>query len=141
MGRIVVGIDGSEHAARALAWAAREAKLRKSTIVLVHSWEFPPPMPDGQGWFAPADVQGIAERIVDDAKATLDDDLVVETEISGETPGHALVHASRGADMLVVGARGRGGFAGLLLGSVSQQVAHHAHCPVVIVRGEPERSR
>ena len=133
MSRIVVGIDGSQHSYRALEWASEEAKLRGSTLYLIHSWQYPPPMPDGSGGIAPADIEGVAKEVVDKAKATLDDDLVVEAEIANASAGHALVEASEGADMVVVGARGLGGFKGLLLGSVSQQVAHHAKCPIVIV--------
>jgi nucleotide-binding universal stress UspA family protein len=133
MSRIVVGVDGSEHSYRALAWAAQEAKLRGATLHLIHSWQFPPPMPDGVGGALHVDFDGIAKEIIDEAKATLDHDLLVDTEVANESAAHALIRASEGADMVVVGARGLGGFRGLLLGSVSQQVAHHARCPIVIV--------
>jgi nucleotide-binding universal stress UspA family protein len=134
MSKIVVGIDGSEHSNRALAWAATEAKLRGSTLVLVHAWHFPPAMPDPlDGGFAHIDFEGAAKEVIDEAKSTLDPDLLVETEIANESAGRALITASDGADLVVVGARGLGGFKGLLLGSVSQQVAHHAHGPIVIV--------
>jgi nucleotide-binding universal stress UspA family protein len=133
MGRIVVGIDGSESSYRALEWAAREAKIRDATLYLVHSWQFSPAAPDPAGGIRHIDIEGVAKKIVDDAIATLDEESAVETEIANDSAGRALVRASRGADLVVVGARGLGGFRGLLLGSVSQLVAHHAHCPIVIV--------
>lgn len=132
MSKIVVGIDGSEHSHRALAWAEQEAKLRGSTLYLVHSWQFPLPMA-GLGGILPMDLEGASKEIIDEAKATLGDEVVVDTEIANDSAGHALIRASEDAEMVVVGARGLGGFKGLLLGSVSQQVAHHARCPVVIV--------
>jgi nucleotide-binding universal stress UspA family protein len=134
VGRIVVGIDGSEHALRALAWAAAEAELRGSTLQLVHSWQFPSPVPAAEGGIAPMNIEGAVKEILDTAKSTIDASINVETETATDSPGRALIRLSEGAEMVVVGARGRGGFMGLRLGSVSQQVAHHAHCPVVIVR-------
>ncbi len=134
MGRIVVGVDGSANSHRALAWAAVEAKLRSATLSLVHSWRFLPVVPDPLAGIPHIDIEGAAKEVMDDAVAALADTGVpVETEVSNESAAHALVSASEGADLIVVGSRGMGGFKGLLLGSVSQQVAHHAHCPVVIV--------
>ncbi len=133
MSKIVVGVDGSEHSHRALAWAAQEAKLRGSTLHLVHSWQFPLAMPDAGGGIAHIDFEGAAKEILEEERSTIDGDVLVETEIANDSAGRALIRASEGADMVVVGARGRGGFKGLLLGSVSQQIAHHARCPIVIV--------
>ena len=134
MSRIVVGVDGSTNSHKALAWAAEEAKLRGATLLLVHSWRFLPVVPDPLAGIPHIDIEGNAKEVMDDAVATLDEASVrVETEIANESAAHALVRASEGADLVVVGSRGMGGFKGLLLGSVSQQVAHHAHCPVVIV--------
>jgi nucleotide-binding universal stress UspA family protein len=78
-------------------------------------------------------MEGVAKQILADAVATLDEGSAIETEIANDSAGRALVRASKGAELVVVGARGLGGFRGLLLGSVSQLVAHHAHCPIVIV--------
>ena len=137
MGRIVVGVDGSVHSHRALAFAAEEAKLRGATLHVIHSWTFPPPVPGTDG-LPHADLQASAELVLDEAIATLGANLGIEVqrEIANELPAQALITASQGADMLVVGSRGRGGFKGLLLGSVSQQCAHHARCPIVIVPDE-----
>ncbi len=132
MGRIVVGIDGSESSHGALAWAAQEATLRGARLYLLHSWQFPP-SPDPAGGIPHIDMEGVAKQILADAVATLDEGSAIETEIANDSAGRALVRASKGAELVVVGARGLGGFRGLLLGSVSQLVAHHAHCPIVIV--------
>ena len=134
MGRIVVGIDGSENSHRSLAWAAEEASLHGSSLHVIHSWTFPAAMPGADGRPA-ADLKGAAEKVLEDAIATLGPEpgVEIQREIANELAAHALIHASEGADMVVVGSRGRGGFGGLLLGSVSQQVAQHAHCPIVII--------
>lgn len=121
---IVVGVDGSEESKAALRWALEEAKLRKASVRVVH---------------AEHDYAGEQERT-----DWLDG---IVREVAGESPGvevaqsivdggaaSVLVEAAKDADMLVVGSRGHGGFAGLLLGSVSHQCAHHASCPVAIVR-------
>jgi nucleotide-binding universal stress UspA family protein len=120
MGVIVVGVDHSEGAKAALRFALGEAKLRQASLRVVHAWQlgyvsasFDPgsyPVLGGEL----GDLRGAAETV--------------------------LVDESREADLLVVGSRGLGGFSGLLLGSVSQQCAHHAACPVVIVRAPPEKS-
>jgi nucleotide-binding universal stress UspA family protein len=136
MRTIVVGVDGSDHARRALRWAIDEAKLRGATLHLVHSWRFPPPVPLPDGGLAPADIEGVAQAVLDDASALVPDGVAIRREIAADHPAHSLVRASEGADLLVVGARGLGGFKGLLLGSVSEQVVHHARCPVVIVPGD-----
>ena len=136
MGEIVVGIDGSDHARRALGWAVEEAKLRGATLRLVHSWKFPAPVPLPDGGVAPADLEGVANATLDDACALVDDGVAVQREIANDHAAMALVRCSEGADLVVLGARGLGGFKGLLLGSVSAQVVHHAKCPVVIVPGD-----
>jgi len=134
MGRIVVGVDGSEHSHRALAFAAEEAKLRGSTLHVIHSWTFPPATLEADG-LPHADLKAAAELVLDEAIATLgaEPGIEIQPEIANELAAQALIRASEGAELLVVGSRGRGGFKGLLLGSVSQQCAHHARCPIVIV--------
>jgi nucleotide-binding universal stress UspA family protein len=141
--KIVVGIDGSEAAKNALRWALEEARLRSAKIVAVHAWEAPPAMPE-PGPAPGFDLVGIlpeveeaGERLV---KAVVeevvgdDSDVTVEPVAIQGPAASVLVEAARDADMLVVGSRGHGGFTALLLGSVSQQLAHHAPCPLLIHR-------
>ncbi len=138
MGRIVVGVDGSSASAEALRWAHREAALRKVPLHVIHAWTYPwiGNRPDVM---APVDeVRMEASRILDEAVAALTaeagGDVPVTTELVEGNPVEAMLAAGEDADLLVVGSRGRGGFASLLLGSVSQQVVHYATCPVAIVR-------
>jgi nucleotide-binding universal stress UspA family protein len=144
MGRIVVGIDGSDHSKKALRWALDEARLRDASLEVVSAWMLPV-YATGYG-FAPGDL--VDPKIIGDGAAAQLDETV--TEVAGDATdvkltrksvegmaAQVLVEEAEGADMLVVGSRGHGGFAGLLLGSVSQQCAQHASCPVVIIRGQP----
>jgi nucleotide-binding universal stress UspA family protein len=138
-GVVVVGIDGSASATAALRWSAAEARLRGSRLLVVHAWT--PVYTDVLlgGGFSPSRANGsemhkAAEDLLVRATAGLDAE-GVEIEyraVEGSAP-EVLIAAAAEGDLLVVGSRGRGGFAGLLLGSVSQQCAHHASCPVVIV--------
>lgn len=140
MDRIVVGVDGSDTSRRALRWAAEEAKAHHAELHVVHAWEVPAPgAAVGLGRVtAAADGQrDVAETLLRD---------VITEELGASPPERVrptigrgpaatiLLEAARGADLLVVGSRGLGGFAGLLLGSVSSKVVHYAACPVVIVR-------
>jgi nucleotide-binding universal stress UspA family protein len=144
MGVIIVGVDRSAGAEEALRFAFEEAQLRGATLRAVHAWQFGYIGATGLEGALPA-VGGELEDFRQGAAAALDETL---REVGAETDGVAierrvdqgaaaavLVEESRGADLLVVGSRGHGGFAQLLLGSVSQQCAQHAFCPVVIVRG------
>ncbi len=135
---IVVGVDGSAGSIEALRWAGTEADLRDAKIRAVSAWEFP--YMYGEGVVALSlDMletetkarldETIKKAIEDPAKAAQVEQVVVCGHPSG-----VLETESKTADMLVVGARGHGGFLGLLLGSVSDQIAKHAHCPVVVVR-------
>ena len=146
MGRIVVGIDGSPESKEALRWALAEAKLRGARLRVVHTWVVPY-IAAGPGLDPVLDAGMIenAERLAEDlVRGELDEvaaetaGLDIERAVVEGTPAAVLLEAAQGADLLVVGSRGRGGFAGLLLGSVSQQCAHHAPCPVVIVRASPD---
>jgi nucleotide-binding universal stress UspA family protein len=133
-GIVVVGVDGSEGARRALRWAATEARLRHATLRVIHAWSY---LDQPAGTFDPTYGDDDARRLLDQAVASLGPDgegLEIERLTVCDLPTRGLLEAATGADVLVVGARGLGGFQGLLLGSVSQQVASHAPCPVVIVR-------
>jgi nucleotide-binding universal stress UspA family protein len=139
---IVVGVDGSEESRAALHWAVEEARLRDARIRVVHAWWAYPALAAGTP--ITADAWAALEESADSFVAgfvteTLGepDDLEIEASAIHGSAAEVLVEAAEGADLLVVGSRGHGGFAGLLLGSVSQQCAHHAVCPLVIVRGIP----
>ena len=135
MGVIVVGVDHSAGAEAALRFALEEARLRRARLRAVHaigSFESYPSLAVDV-----AAVHRAAEELIDSAtsEVTAEGEAVEIERVAVEgAPGAVLVEESRGADLLVVGSRGHGGFAGLLLGSVSQQCAQHAFCPVVIVR-------
>jgi nucleotide-binding universal stress UspA family protein len=141
---IVVGVDGSEHSQNVLDWAAREAALRQAplTVLAVHQVATNPWT--GSPMVTPEDqpdrdkVAKAAEQAAAQAVAKLGDakpSSVTVRAVSG-LPAKELIAASGGADLVVVGSRGAGGFAGLLMGSVSGQVVNHAACPVVVIRGE-----
>jgi nucleotide-binding universal stress UspA family protein len=137
---IVAGVDGSEDSKEALRWALAEAALRRATVRAVHAWSMP--IAFGGPYMPPQPYDGPELR--DQAQASLDaavDEVAgeaapvaVERVVEQGSPADVLVRAAEGADLLVVGSRGHGGFAGLLLGSVGQQCAQHAPCAVVIVR-------
>jgi nucleotide-binding universal stress UspA family protein len=145
--RIIVGVDGSAGSRLALEWAVGEARLRGARLVAVHTWETPllgtgsDPFGAGPGAIDPSLDADLIERFAADAKELLERELAavdtsgieVERLLEARNAADALIDAARDADLLVVGTRGHGGFKGLLLGSVSQQAAHHASCPVVIV--------
>ena len=144
MAQIVVGVDGSDESKEALRWAIEEARLRKATVRAVHAWTYP--VIFGGAYVPPEVLDG--DRLSREAREALD---AVVADVAGEDPdayiehvvvegpaAQVLVDAARDADLLVVGSRGHGGFAGLLLGSVSQQCAHHAPCAVVVVRQRRE---
>ena len=138
---IVTGVDGSKESRAALHWALDEAKLRGTDVRVIHAWVMPAPS-GRMGYYVvalqdPALYQEGAEKFLSDflAEETRETEGVeIEgTAIQG-TPAEVLIDASTDAELLVVGSRGQGGFKALLLGSVSQQCAAHASCPVVIVR-------
>jgi nucleotide-binding universal stress UspA family protein len=146
MNVIVVGVDHSPGAKAALLFAAEEALLRGATLRAVHAWQygyigytgFEGSIPDLGG-----DIKEHQTAAEDALEATLREALPepgveIERRVIQGSAGGVLVDESRDADLLVVGSRGHGGFAQLLLGSVSQQCAHHSECPVVIVRAKRE---
>jgi nucleotide-binding universal stress UspA family protein len=139
---ILVGIDGSDHATRALEWAMKMAAALQLplTVLAVHQVAFSPwtgnpiILPDDRT--AEAEARQGAEKAVAEAAGRLGHATpasVTVRAVSASTPARELIEASRDADMLVVGARGGGGFASLMMGSTSSQVVHHAHCPVVVM--------
>jgi nucleotide-binding universal stress UspA family protein len=146
MGRIVVGLDGSEHSIGALRWAVDEARLRNESVVALCAWEFPHDLnPVVMFTTQPEPFQAAAHAAFERAIAAVDPGAVdvVEQIVEGAA-ALRLAEASADADLVVVGSRGRGGFAGLLLGSVSQYLAVHAQCPLLIHHGherEHEQSR
>ena len=133
-GLVVVGCNGSEESLRALAWATDEAARRQAVLRVVTAWKWPPMYGIVPAGFDPKnDALEVQEAAL--AKAVGDNPGVeLERVVLEGTAAGCLLHEAEHADLLVVGNRGRGGFRGLLLGSVSEQCAHHAPCPVVIVR-------
>jgi nucleotide-binding universal stress UspA family protein len=145
-GSVVVGVDGSAGARAALRWAVAEARLRKTRLRIIHAWTFSYPGAAGYGYlggtldaFPDGGLRKLhrrAEDMIERAIAGLAaeaDGVEIEREVVEGRAAEVLVGAATERDLLVVGSRGHGGFAGLLLGSVGQQCAHHARCPVVIV--------
>lgn len=141
MSGIVVGVDGSEGARHALEWAAGEAKGRGVPLTVVLAWQWPTGFYVGASWAGVTpevidDLRSLAEQRLDKTCSEVEsalEGLTVTREVIEGAPAPALLKAAEDADLLVVGTRGHGGFAGLLLGSVSQQCAHHSPCPIVIV--------
>ena len=148
-GFVVVGVDGSESSIAALRVAGEEAKARSAKLRVVIAWHIPlavytdglPPPPE-----VSTDMREAADEIARQAKETLPPGIDYEVRIVEGQPNDVLVEQSEGAEVLVVGSRGLGGFARFVLGSVSQHVSHHATCPVVVVPPtdtddrEPEKS-
>ena len=136
-GRIVVGVDGSRHSQDALRWADHFAAIFGARLDVVASWEYPP----SYGWAAAAPewnpARDMAKGLDDTVQAVFGDQPRPGMHLQVLEGGAAkvLLEECAGAVMLVVGSRGHGGFAGLLLGSVSANVAEHASCPVFIVHG------
>lgn len=139
--RVVVGVDGSPASAVALAWAARYAKAVGATLRAVLAWHYPAAAGEAPIGVAPSSVTSDVERgrheELDKAiAATLGDSpsIEIERKIAYGHPSQVLIEQSQDADLLVVGSRGHGGFAGMLLGSVSTHCVTHAACPVTVVR-------
>lgn len=137
-GVIVVGLDGSEGSKHALVWAARQARLTGSSLRAVATWRWPnyvtrvPPGSDPAGETAAglhAEVEGL--------RADFPDLTVTEHVVQGPA-GPSLLTQAEGATLLVVGARGRAAFPGMLLGSVAEYCVRNGPCPVVVVRAADE---
>lgn len=139
--RIVVGVDGSPSSKAALTWAVSQAELTRASVEAIIAWHYPVMV--GGVPFAPigvldtADYGEFAAKVLNDAVwETVDPERPVKVSVTvreGNT-AQVLLDACEGADLLVVGSRGHGGFTEALLGSVSQACVHHARCPVVIIR-------
>jgi len=141
--RVVVGVDGSETSDRALRWALDDARARGGIVAAVHAWHLPFSMSLTAGTRDLSAFEDAAGRLLDqvvDATAAGYRDVTVERVLVGGSPADTLLGAARDAALVVVGGRGVGGFRGLLLGSVSQQLAHHAPCPVVVVPAATSRA-
>ena len=144
MSGIVVGLDGSAHSERTLAWAVAEAAARKAPLTVLAVHEVAAGHWTGHPVIYPADqpelekmrqaVQEMTQKAVSQAGEPGPASVTVRA-VSG-LPAAELIDASGEADLIVVGARGGGGFAKLMLGSVSRKVLHHAHCPVVVIPGD-----
>jgi nucleotide-binding universal stress UspA family protein len=137
MEQIIVGIDGSQASREALRWAAQEARLRQASLQVVMAWHTPyvTGYPYVAGAFDPALFEREARKTLDELVDELDTVGIPEVErvLGMGDAAVLLLTASKDADLLVVGSRGLGGFAGLMLGSVGHHLAHHATCPLVIV--------
>lgn len=136
MSRIVVGIDGSPNSKRALACALHEARLREAQLDLVYAVPEPIMLADPVIMPSPPrdrlQAEGLA--VIEKVLADIDTGEVPTESIAAiGSPANVLCQVAKGADMLVVGSRGLGGFRGLLLGSVTQQVVAHASCPILVV--------
>ena len=138
--RIVVGVDGSEHSRLALRWAATLSSWTGAAVEAVTAWHIPPTF----GWAAgssyvppPMDGKADAERMLKELLAEVfPADGNVKMIVREGNAAQGLIELSGESSLLVVGSRGHGGFAGLLLGSVSSHCAEHATCPVLVVHGD-----
>jgi nucleotide-binding universal stress UspA family protein len=137
---VVVGVDGSKASTKAIDFAFEQADARHARVVAVHAWTSPfLTYADGASM-----LQFDEDKIRDESKLLVAEsvagaaadhpDVECTTELVTGSAGQALLRRSETADLIVVGSRGHGGFTGLLLGSVSQTVLHHTHCPIAIVR-------
>lgn len=143
MSGIVVGIDGSHHAQRALEWAVKEAAVRQEPLTVLTIWRtavgyWGAPVLYPQDQEAAETARSAAQEALAKAIATTGTGQSVNATVRAVSgiPAAELVAESTHADLMVIGSRGTGGFARLMLGSVAAQVVHHAHCPVVVVPDE-----
>ena len=142
--RIVVGVDGSPTSDEALRWAIRQAQLTGASVDAVTAWEYPASMGGfglaPMGMYDNTDFAKVAADIVTGAIGRVadpaDGGVTVRPRVAEGNAASVLLAAADGADLLVVGSRGHGGFTAALLGSVSQHCVQHARCPVVVIRGQ-----
>jgi nucleotide-binding universal stress UspA family protein len=145
--KIVVGVDGSASSRAALRWAVGQAVLTGGTVDAVLVWQVPrvlrtsawaPIYVDEASSFE-EDARKTLDTVISDEVKPADRQRVIARVVNGH-PAPVLQEAATDANLLVLGSRGHGSFADALLGSVGQYCMHHAHCPVLIMRGEPGRS-
>jgi nucleotide-binding universal stress UspA family protein len=138
-GRVVVGVDGSSGSLHALSWAGREARLRGATLEVVVAWTYPIPValfPVAPEFPEVSAIKKEAHDLIEQSIEAVRDDVAVvniERQVVEGSASRVLLKRSKDADLLVVGSRGLGGFAGLLLGSLSQQCVLHTTRPTVVV--------
>ena len=135
---VIVGIDGSAESKKALRWAADHARMSHAPLHALIAWDVPASygMP---AIYDDLDLESQAvTRLAETVTSVVGDSATVTLRAEQGHPAAVLVAASKDARLLVLGSHGHGGFAASLLGSVSQQCIHHAHCPVVVVRGETD---
>jgi nucleotide-binding universal stress UspA family protein len=139
--RIVVGVDGSSGSKTALRWAMTQARLTDATVEAITTWQEQVLNGFAYGYapvaFDEEDLATAMRKILDatiaEVSAGLDRPVTVLTRVTEGHPAQVLLDAAAGAQLLVLGSRGHGTFAGILLGSVSQHCVQHAPCPVVVV--------
>jgi nucleotide-binding universal stress UspA family protein len=133
--KIVVGVDGSASSAQALRWAVRQARLTRAAVEAVYVWDVPNAFGHtpvvNLDW--EQDARSRMERAINQALRPADQQLVSRRLVRGHCAEMILLDAAADAELLVGGSRGRGGVAGMLLGSVSQYAVTHARCPVVVI--------
>lgn len=143
-GPIVVGVDGSQHSKKALAWAVRQAEITGLPLVAVSTWH----LPTNYGWAIPwpedldleADARTLLESVIEEVVGSQKKGEIDARVVEGH-PARVLVTLSNSASLVVVGSRGHGEFSGMLLGSVSEYLTTHASCPVVVVRDGREAAQ
>jgi nucleotide-binding universal stress UspA family protein len=139
-GRIIVGVDSSDSSKAALAWAVRQAGLTGDVVEAITAWQVPAvfgsvfTMTPETSELDKGARQALSEAVAQAEK--LAPGVEIRALVVQENPASALLNAAKGAELLVVGSRGHGGFTEALLGSVSQHCVHHAECPVVVVRAD-----
>ncbi len=137
--QIVVGVDGSAQSLIALEWAVTEARMRRGQVRVVTGWDYPAIGGVSDLVWNPESFEQWAQQVQIEALHGVDAEGVPSSgQVLQGSAAAVLLDASRDADLLVVGSRGYGGFTGLLLGSVSTQLVHHATCPVLIIRSGAE---
>jgi nucleotide-binding universal stress UspA family protein len=137
---VLVGVDGSRGSRKALTWAAAEAVDHGAELIVLNVWERSLLPPLGSGSVPLGDLPDSGQSAADDLLKIIKEELgenppvLAQPLVKHGRPAEVLIEQSAGVDLLVVGTRGHGGFAGLVLGSVSQHVAAYAQCPVTVVR-------
>jgi nucleotide-binding universal stress UspA family protein len=139
--RIVIGVDGSQGSKTALRWAMIQAGRTGATVEAITVWQDPARYGTAYGWTSQAfegdtyinTMAKVLDDTVDEVSAQLDRPVTVVTRILEGHPAEALLRAASGARLLVLGSRGHGAFAGMVLGSITQHCIQHPPCPVVVV--------